>query len=154
MTIYAGTFIEYEKLAASKLNAMVSAINTHTHDDRYYTKTESDDMADKVKASSSDATGNFLDNKVDSSTLKVISEQLKVGNLLGTWVDLGATTSGIAATDGFITGYGNNIISGSSAGTMRVRNEGPYCGVCIPVKSGDAWSLSGSATRYWIPVGS
>jgi len=155
MTIYAGTFIEYEKLAASKLNAMVSAINTHTHDDRYYTKTESDDMADKVKASSSDATSDYLDGKVDSATLKIASEQITVGVPLGDWVALGATTSGTAATDGFILGMSNSVIYGyTPTGTLRVQNEGPVCGLCMPVRKGDTWTLSGSNSRYWIPVGS
>ena len=42
MAIYSGTFTVFEKLAASKLNSMVTDINAHVHDARYYTESEVD----------------------------------------------------------------------------------------------------------------
>lgn len=38
MSVYDGTYTVYERLASSKMNAMVTAINAHTHDGTYGSK--------------------------------------------------------------------------------------------------------------------
>jgi len=161
MAIYDGTFTKYEEITSTKLNTMVSAINAHNHNDRYYTEAQQSAKYDKVKASAGDGSPGYLDSKVDSSTINVTANQLTVGNLLGTWSN--ESTSGTAPTDGFIhyymIGYTGGVF-GSSGGTTRTQNQGSaggyggVVGMTFPVKKGDAWSVSYSGTVKFISFGS
>jgi len=158
MAIYDGTFTLYELLVASKLNTMIAGINAHVHDDLYYTETEVDTNLNKVKASSSDGTANYLDSKVDTSTVKVTADKLKLGTVFGAWQGAPASpapTDGILcaySTVGTTYGYGH---AGTPTG-MNVANQGHGVGaygVTLFVKKGDTWNTATLNTRYWLPIG-
>jgi len=160
MAIYDGTFTLYELLVASKLNTMIAGINAHVHDDLYYTETEVDTKTYRVKASSGDATGDYLDSKVDASTIKVTSNKLKVGTIFGAWSGVGA--SGTATTDGIICAHGTTggYIYGTgstpSSGATKTGNQGHgtgYYGVTMFVKKGESWYTSNMSNIYWLPIG-
>jgi len=159
MTIYGDTFSKYERIASSKLNTMVSAINAHNHSDSYYLEAEQLAMYDKVKASAGDGTSDYLDGKVDNSSIKVTTNQLTLGNLLGSWTNVG--TSGTAETDGFVHVFWNSTsgLFGTSGGVTRTVNQGSaggyggISGITFPVRKGDAWSVTGGTVNF-IPFGS
>lgn len=75
---------------------------------------------------------------------------------LGTWA---SATSGTASTDILVCAYAStgtgNTLSMSSGGTVR-QIGGPasdqnFCGM-MPVKAGDAWSVTGSSACFYIPL--
>ena len=98
MTIYTGTYAVYERLASTKMNAMVTAINSHTHDGTYGIKlnfsniegTLSDDMF-PLNASAV-ITGDMLVDGTITTT--------EIANGTVTWNDID-TTSIHLSTDGY-----------------------------------------------------
>lgn len=169
MSIWNVTFAMYEKLRASKLNSMMAAINAHAHGTLYYTKGEVDglDMT-KVKATSVDPTADYLDGKVDNTTVKVTSNQLTVGNVFGAWQNVSASSGGPMTTDGIlhVQCYDTNAYlqgftdSGNPATVIRVVTPSTagynIGGLTMAVRKGDYWKLGGgsSYTVYWLPIGS
>jgi len=51
MAVYSGTYALYEKLASAKMNAMVAAINSHTHDGTYGVQVNFTNVAGTIAAS-------------------------------------------------------------------------------------------------------
>ena len=123
--------------------------------------------AGKVKASSTDSTEGYLDEKVDGTSVKVSSDQLEVGNLLGAWESKDNNTVYQAATDGFVMAYCNSTqhrIIGYTDGnnpptTIRIRDHaaGPSvdnASITMPVRKGDYWKVENAQVVYWISLGS
>jgi len=60
MSIYSGTYAVYERLASTKMNAMVSSINAHTHNGIYGVQINFSDLAGSISA------GQIPDDVIDS----------------------------------------------------------------------------------------
>jgi len=104
---------------------------------------------------------------IDSSAV-VPSHDYKIDQLesnpvtLGSWVSdpSGYATSVTALTDGFvvaITTTSNVSIDGyTPIATLRTSNThspgSEQSSITMPVKSGDTWKVTGSTSRWWIPL--
>lgn len=96
MSIYTGTFIRYEKLAASKLNSMVTDINAHVHDDRYYTESEVDTKTDFILYDQNVMIQVKSDTEIDVDALQINVEEQGKSSLD---VTIDTSTTGANALD-------------------------------------------------------
>lgn len=143
---------------------------------------ENAQSAEKIKASSSDASAGYLDNKVDNATLEVKNNIMRVKDkgigkaqlsaTFGAWESKSKDTVYRAATDGFVTAHcfsANSQVYGytdysNPPTTLRIQNQGPanntHSGILMPVKKGDYYKIriigdsSVTSAVYWIPLGS
>jgi len=103
----------------------------------------------------------------DGTSVKVDDVgNLSVGNIFGNWETKLNNTVYLASTDGFVLAMSSGIsglVRGYTDGsspptTQRHGNQdgstSNLMGMCMPVRKGDYWKVTGAGTVSWLPVGS
>ncbi len=128
--------------------------------------------SNKILISSTDTSAEYLDGKLDGSSIKLVNttagtESIGVGNIAGVWnTTLANNTVYQATADGFVLGYsavGQNLkLTGfTDAGTpptaivqlARVDNADAIINLMFPVKKSDYWKVTGCSKVSWLPIG-
>lgn len=123
----------------------------------YQDTTSTSTFSIKISASSSAPTGvtyykklgSFYNNS-DSNITDILNDSFFLE--LGSWTTKSNNVSYQASTDGFVVGWGTSDIDGytdtsNSPTTQRVGNAGT---ICMPVKRGNYWKITGASAVYWI----
>ena len=101
MAVYSGIYAVYERLASAKMNAMVTAINSHTHDGTYGVKINFTALEGQIAASqipSTTITGAMIANN-SITTSHIVNGTILYADLNNTSIHLDANGYAVYAPD-------------------------------------------------------